>query len=145
GQLRSPPLEFIRPTFPARMRPHDSRAEPKWHLHLILKRAFPCQRNPSGPGLFAPRTRDIFTGFASPGSAHWPRDEGSVFDQLSDKLDSVLSGFRQRGLLTEPMIRDGLREIRRVLLEADVNYQVTREFLKRVEGKALGERVLKSV
>jgi signal recognition particle subunit SRP54 len=68
-----------------------------------------------------------------------------VFDQLSDKLDGVLSGFRQRGVLTEPMIRDGLREIRRVLLEADVNYQVTREFLKRVEEKALGERVLKSV
>ncbi|MEX0911881.1 MAG: signal recognition particle protein, partial [Gemmatimonadota bacterium] len=68
-----------------------------------------------------------------------------MFDQLSDKLDGVLSGFRQRGVLTEPMIRDGLREIRRVLLEADVNYQITREFMKRVEAKALGERVLKSV
>jgi signal recognition particle subunit SRP54 len=43
------------------------------------------------------------------------------------------------------MIREGLREIRRVLLEADVNYQVTRDFMKRVEEKALGERVLKSV
>ncbi|HUE95348.1 MAG TPA: signal recognition particle protein [Longimicrobiaceae bacterium] len=68
-----------------------------------------------------------------------------MFDQLTDKLDDVLSGLRQRGVLTEPMIREGLREIRRVLLEADVNYQVTREFLKRVEEKALGERVLKSV
>ena len=68
-----------------------------------------------------------------------------MFDQLSDKLDGVLSGLRQRGVLTEPMIRDGLREIRRVLLEADVNFQVTREFLKRVEEKALGERVLKAV
>ena len=68
-----------------------------------------------------------------------------MFDQLSDKLDGVLSGFRQRGVLTEPMIREGLREIRRVLLEADVNYQVTREFLKRVEARALGEQVLKSV
>jgi signal recognition particle subunit SRP54 len=68
-----------------------------------------------------------------------------MFDQLSDKLDGVLSGFRQRGVLTEPMIRDGLREIRRVLLEADVNYQVTREFLKRVEERALGENVLRSV
>jgi signal recognition particle subunit SRP54 len=69
----------------------------------------------------------------------------SVFDQLSDKLEGVLSGLRQRGVLTEPMIREGLREIRRVLLEADVNFQVTREFMKRVEVKALGERVLKSV
>jgi signal recognition particle subunit SRP54 len=68
-----------------------------------------------------------------------------VFDQLSEKLDGVLSGLRQRGVLTEPMIREGLREIRRVLLEADVNYQVTREFLKRVEAKALGEQVLKAV
>jgi signal recognition particle subunit SRP54 len=68
-----------------------------------------------------------------------------VFDQLSDKLDGVLSGFRQRGVLTEPMIREGLREIRRVLLEADVNYQITRDFMKRVEEKALGERVLKAV
>ena len=68
-----------------------------------------------------------------------------MFDQLSDKLDGVLSGLRQRGVLTEPMIREGLREIRRVLLEADVNYQVTREFLKRVEEKALGEQVLKAV
>jgi signal recognition particle subunit SRP54 len=68
-----------------------------------------------------------------------------VFDQLSEKLDGVLSGFRQRGVLTEQMIREGLREIRRVLLEADVNYQITREFLKRVEEKALGEQVLKAV
>ncbi|HEV7589028.1 MAG TPA: signal recognition particle receptor subunit alpha, partial [Longimicrobium sp.] len=68
-----------------------------------------------------------------------------MFDQLSDKLEGVLSGLRQRGVLTEPMIREGLREIRRVLLEADVNFQVAREFMKRVEEKALGERVLKSV
>jgi signal recognition particle subunit SRP54 len=68
-----------------------------------------------------------------------------VFDQLSEKLDGILSGLRQRGVLTEPMVREGLREIRRVLLEADVNYQVTREVLKRVEAKALGEQVLKAV
>ena len=68
-----------------------------------------------------------------------------MFDDLSKKLDVVLGKFRQRGLLTEPMVRDGLREVRRVLLEADVNYQVTRDFLKRVQEKALGDRVLKSV
>jgi signal recognition particle subunit SRP54 len=68
-----------------------------------------------------------------------------LFDQLSEKLEGVLSGLRQRGVLTEPMIREGLREIRRVLLEADVNFQVAREFMKRVEEKALGERVLRSV
>jgi len=68
-----------------------------------------------------------------------------MFDDLSHKLDGVLAKFRQRGVLTEPMVRDGLREVRRVLLEADVNYQVTRDFLKRVQEKALGDRVLKSI
>ncbi len=68
-----------------------------------------------------------------------------MFDDLSKKLDGVLAKFRQRGLLTEPMVRDGLREVRRVLLEADVNVQVTREFLKRVQEKALEDKVLKSV
>lgn len=68
-----------------------------------------------------------------------------MFDELSEKLDSVLGRFRQRGVLTEPMIREGLREVRRVLLEADVNFAVTREFLGRVQERALGESVLKSV
>ncbi len=44
-----------------------------------------------------------------------------MFDELGNKLDSVLGKFRQRGVITEPMVRDGLREVRRVLLEADVN------------------------
>ena len=68
-----------------------------------------------------------------------------MFEETSRRLDRVLKSFRQRGLLTEPMIREGLREVRRVLLEADVNFRVTREFLVRVQEKALGERVLKSV
>jgi len=68
-----------------------------------------------------------------------------MFEELSEKLDGVLGRFRQRGVLTEPMIKDGLREIRRVLLEADVNYQLARDFLARVEERALGERVLKSI
>jgi signal recognition particle subunit SRP54 len=68
-----------------------------------------------------------------------------MFDELSEKLDSVLGQFRQRGVLNESMVREGLREVRRVLLEADVNYQVTREFLQRVQERALGEAVLKSV
>jgi signal recognition particle subunit SRP54 len=68
-----------------------------------------------------------------------------MFDELSDKLDSVLGRLRQRGVLTEPMIREGLREVRRVLLEADVNFGVTREFLARVQERALGEGVVRSV
>lgn len=68
-----------------------------------------------------------------------------MFDDLGKKLDTALGRLRQRGKLTEPMIKDGLREVRRVLLEADVNYKVTRDFLKRVQARALGEQVLKSV
>jgi signal recognition particle subunit SRP54 len=68
-----------------------------------------------------------------------------MFDELSEKLDSVLGRMRQRGVLNESMVKEGLREVRRVLLEADVNYRVTREFLERVQEKALGEAVLKSV
>jgi signal recognition particle subunit SRP54 len=68
-----------------------------------------------------------------------------MFEELSEKLDGVLSRFKQRGLLTEPVIREGLREIRRVLLEADVNFQLAKDFLARVEERALGEQVLKSV
>jgi len=68
-----------------------------------------------------------------------------MFDELGQKLDSVLGRFRQRGLLTEPMIKEGLREVRRVLLEADVNYKVTRDFLTRVQSRALEAPVLKSV
>lgn len=68
-----------------------------------------------------------------------------MFEELSDKLSGVLDRFRQRGVLTEPMIREGLREVRRVLLEADVNFRLTRDFLAKVEERALGEKVLKSV
>ncbi len=68
-----------------------------------------------------------------------------MFDELSEKLDAALGKFRQRGVLTEPMVKEGLREIRRILLEADVHFKVTRDFLNRVQEQALGEDVLKSV
>jgi signal recognition particle subunit SRP54 len=68
-----------------------------------------------------------------------------MFEELSEKLDGVLGRFRQRGLLTEDQVREGLREVRRVLLEADVNFQLTKDFVARVEEKATGEKVIKSV
>jgi signal recognition particle subunit SRP54 len=68
-----------------------------------------------------------------------------MFDELGTKLDGALSKLRQRGVLTEPMIKEGLREVRRVLLEADVNFKVTRHFLSRVQERALGESVMKAV
>src|ERR671937_1455114 len=68
-----------------------------------------------------------------------------MFDELSEKLDAVFARLRGRGVLTEADIKEGLREVRRVLLEADVNFQLTREFLDRVEKKAVGVSALKSV
>jgi signal recognition particle subunit SRP54 len=68
-----------------------------------------------------------------------------MFEELSEKLDGVFGRLRQRGLLTEAQVREGLREIRRILLEADVNFQLAKDFLARVEERALGEKVLKSV
>ncbi|HEX6533046.1 MAG TPA: signal recognition particle protein [Gemmatimonadaceae bacterium] len=69
----------------------------------------------------------------------------AMFDELSEKLDAVFSRLRGRGVLSEADIKEGLREVRRVLLEADVNFQLTREFLERVEQKAVGVSALKSV
>ena len=68
-----------------------------------------------------------------------------MFERLGDRLDAVLKRFRQRGVITEKMLDEGLREVRRALLEADVNFRVARDFLERVRTRALGEDVLKSV
>jgi len=68
-----------------------------------------------------------------------------MFEQLSEKLEDVFARLRGRGVLSEADIKDGLREVRRVLLEADVNFQLTREFLERVEKKALGVSQLRTV
>ncbi len=68
-----------------------------------------------------------------------------MFERLSDRLDGVLGKLRQRGVITDKMLAEGLREVRRALLEADVNYEVARTFLAKVEERALGENVLASV
>jgi signal recognition particle subunit SRP54 len=68
-----------------------------------------------------------------------------MFDELSEKLEATFARLRGRGLLTEADIKEGLREVRRVLLEADVNFQLTREFLERVEKKAVGVAQLRTV
>jgi signal recognition particle subunit SRP54 len=68
-----------------------------------------------------------------------------MFDELSEKLGAAFQRLRGKGVLSESDIKDGLREVRRVLLEADVSFQLTREFLERVEQKAVGVTALKSV
>jgi signal recognition particle subunit SRP54 len=68
-----------------------------------------------------------------------------MFDELSEKVSGVFSKLRGRGVLTDGDIKEGLREIRRVLLEADVSFQLTREFVERVEQKAVGVSQIKTV
>src|SRR5205807_2217130 len=68
-----------------------------------------------------------------------------MFEQLSEKLERVFSRLRGRGVLSEADVKEGLREVRRVLLEADVNFQLSREFLERVEKQALGVTQLRAV
>ena len=68
-----------------------------------------------------------------------------MFDELTDKLGSVFAKLRGRGVLTEADIKEGLREVRRVLLEADVNFALTRTFLEKVEKQAVGVLQLKTV
>ncbi|MFQ6046609.1 MAG: signal recognition particle receptor subunit alpha, partial [Gemmatimonadales bacterium] len=68
-----------------------------------------------------------------------------MFQALSDNLTAVLRRFGARGVLTEDAVREGLREIRRVLLEADVSYELTRDFIERVRAKAVGVEAIKAV
>jgi signal recognition particle subunit SRP54 len=68
-----------------------------------------------------------------------------VFDYISDRFTSIFDKLRYGGKLTEENIREGLREVRRALLEADVNVEVVRRFLDTVTAKAVGEAVLQGV
>ena len=68
-----------------------------------------------------------------------------MFDSLSDKLEGALRSLSGQGRITELNIAESMREIRRALLDADVNYQVAREFTERIKEKALGQDVLSSV
>ena len=68
-----------------------------------------------------------------------------MFEDLSLKLEIALKKVRGQGKLTEKNISDTLREIRRVLLDADVNYKVAKEFIEKVSVKALGEKVIASI
>jgi signal recognition particle subunit SRP54 len=68
-----------------------------------------------------------------------------MFDELSSKLNATLRNLTGRGVLTEDAVKEGLREIRRILLEADVSFDLTRDFLERVQAKAIGVSALTDV
>ena len=68
-----------------------------------------------------------------------------MFESLSEKLEAAFSGLRGRGRLTDKHIKDVMREVRLALLEADVNFQVVKGFMRRVQDRAVGQDVLKSL
>jgi signal recognition particle subunit SRP54 len=68
-----------------------------------------------------------------------------MFEGLTDKLQSAFKTLRGQGKLTERNIEDTLKEIRKSLLEADVNYNVTKRFLAEVKAKSLGKEVMESL
>src|SRR5919107_5713587 len=68
-----------------------------------------------------------------------------MFSQLGDKLQDIFKDLRGHGTISETNINDALRQVRLALLEADVDFQVAKQFIGRVKEKALGEEVLRSV
>ncbi|MGB0777389.1 MAG: signal recognition particle protein [Flavobacteriaceae bacterium] len=65
-----------------------------------------------------------------------------MFNSLSDKLDKALHVLKGHGKITEVNVAETLKEVRRALLDADVNFKIAKEFTKRVKDKAIGQDVL---
>ena len=65
-----------------------------------------------------------------------------IFENLSDRLQGIFKKMRGHGKLTEEDVNDAMREVRMALLEADVNFKVVKDFVKRVKERAVGQDVL---
>ena len=65
-----------------------------------------------------------------------------IFENLSDRLQGIFKKMRGHGKLTEDDVNDAMREVRMALLEADVNFKVVKDFVKRVKERAVGQEVL---
>jgi signal recognition particle subunit SRP54 len=70
---------------------------------------------------------------------------GFMFSQISEKFQDIFKKLRGHGKLTPENIKESLRAVRMALLEADVNYKVVKTFIDRVEARAVGQEVLKSL
>lgn len=68
-----------------------------------------------------------------------------MFENLSDKLDTLFKKLRGQGVMTDDNIKEALREVRLVLLEADVNFKVVKDFVEKVKSRAVGTQVLQSL
>ena len=68
-----------------------------------------------------------------------------MFQSLSEKLANAFKKFKSKGRLTEADVREGMREVKLALLEADVNFKVVKDFVKAVTDRAVGAEVLESL
>src|SRR5512140_1455408 len=68
-----------------------------------------------------------------------------MFESLTQKLEAAFKKLRGQGKITPQNIEDSLREVRRALLDADVNYKVTKQFIENVQKRAVGQEVLASI
>ena len=68
-----------------------------------------------------------------------------MFESLSDKLESAFKNLKGQGRITDLNIASTVKEIRRALVDADVNYKIAKEFTDRVKDKALGEKVINAI
>ena len=65
-----------------------------------------------------------------------------MFQNLTEKLAGAFKKFRNKGKLTEADVKEGMREVKLALLEADVNFKVVKDFVKAVTERAVGAQVL---
>ena len=68
-----------------------------------------------------------------------------MFEYMGDRISNAIKNIKGMGRITEDNIQDAIKEIRMALLEADVNYEVVKEFTKNVKEKALGQNVEKNL
>ena len=68
-----------------------------------------------------------------------------MFNNLTDKLNSAFKVLKGQGKITEINVAETLKEVRRALLEADVNFKTAKEFTQNVKNKALGQNVLTTI
>jgi len=68
-----------------------------------------------------------------------------MFDNLTDKFNDIFKKLKGQGKLTEQNIQDSMREVRRALLEADVNFKIVKNFVNEVGSRAIGQKVMKSL
>ena len=68
-----------------------------------------------------------------------------MFENLSEKLDSAFKQLKGQGRITELNIAATVKDIRRALVDADVNYKIAKEFTDKISEKAMGEKVLTAI